>query len=201
MAARVRLTVVGFGVAFLLGLTAWLVAGAPGAAQSETEDSNGFAGAIRPADQPSTAFTGLHDERGRPITRTGDVTIVTFLYTQCQDTCPTTAQQIRGALDRLKVAPQVIAISVDPRNDDERSAREFLAEQSLLGRMTYALGGAAALRRQWDTYAIAPQTAEGEHTAAVVLLDRHGLQRVGFPAGKLTPEGLADDVQRLRAEA
>ena len=32
--------------------------------------------------------------RGRPV-------IVTFLYTTCEDTCPTQAQQVKGALDEL----------------------------------------------------------------------------------------------------
>ena len=36
----------------------------------------------------------MRELRGRPA-------IVTFLYTTCEDTCPTQAQQIKGALDEL----------------------------------------------------------------------------------------------------
>ncbi len=203
MPGRVQLTVIGFGTALLLGLTIWLLAGAPGgpATQASTP-AQGFAGALRPANLPSAPLTGLHDERGRSIDlASGDVTIVTFLYTTCEDTCPATAQQIRGALDRLEDPPPVIAISVDPEQDDEGSARTFLAKQRLTGRMTYALGPRAALERQWKTYAIQPQLEDAEHTASVVLLDRQGRQRIGFPANHLTPEAVADDVQRLRAES
>jgi protein SCO1/2 len=201
MPARVRLTVIGFGTLFLLTMTLWLVAGAPGMQRStDMEVTNGFAGAIRP-EIPVRPLSGVHDEDGKPLAmHKGDVTVVTFLYTTCQDTCPTTAQQIRGALDRLDQAPPVIALSVDPLNDSEQSARSFLAEQGLLGRAHFALGPPVALQRQWDYYGIAPQTKESDHSAEVILLDRTGRQRIGFPADKLTPEALAHDVQALRAE-
>ncbi len=196
------MTVIGFGTALLLALMVWLLAGAPGGPASQAGTPvQGFAGALRPANLPSAPLTGLRDERGQPIDlASGDVTIVTFLYTTCEDTCPATAQQIRGALDRLDDPPPVVAISVDPEQDDEANARTFLAKQRLTGRMTYALGPRAALERQWKTYAIQPQLDDAEHTASVVLLDRQGRQRIGFPANHLTPEAVADDVQRLRAE-
>ena len=201
MPARVLLTVIGFGTLFMLAMTLWLVAGAPGVERSaDTEVTNGFAGALRP-EIPVRALTGVHDEDGRPLSFSKhDVTVVTFLYTTCKDTCPTTAQQIRGALDRLKVAPPVIALSVDPLGDSERSARAFLADQGLLGRAHFALGPPVALQRQWDYYGVAPQTSASDHSAEVVLLDRTGRQRIGFPADKLTPEGLAHDIEALRAE-
>lgn len=201
MAARVRLTVIGFGTLFLLVLTGWLLAGAPGAQpRAGTEVTNGFVGAIRP-EIPVRELSGVRDERGRPLTLpTGDVTIVTFLYTTCEDACPTVAQQIRGALDRLDEAPPVIALSVDPLGDTERSARAFLADQGLLGRASFALGPPVALQRQWDYYGVAPQTRDLDHSARVILLDRSGRQRIGFPGDKLTPEGIAHDVEALRAE-
>jgi protein SCO1/2 len=200
MGARLRLTVVGFGLAFLLGITIWLVAGAPGAQQAQaSEDSTGFAGAIRPHIPPQP-LDGLTDEDGKAVTLPRDVTIVTFLYTTCKDTCPTTAQQIRGAIDRLKDPPPAIAISVDPKGDTEKSAKAFLADQGLLGRMEYLIGPNVALQRQWQIYGIQPQSKDTDHSASVVLLDRTGKQRIGFPLDKLTPEGLAHDVEKLRAE-
>jgi protein SCO1/2 len=200
MGARLRLTVVGFGLAFLLGLTVWLVVGAPGATQAQaSEDSTGFAGAIRP-NIPAQPLDGLEDENGKAVSLPHDVTIVTFLYTTCKDTCPTTAQQIRGAIDRLKNPPPAIAISVDPANDTPKAAKAFLADQGLLGRMEYLIGPNVALQRQWQIYGIQPQTKDTDHSASVVLLDRTGRQRIGFPLDKLTPEGLAHDVEKLRAE-
>ncbi|MEH3054778.1 MAG: SCO family protein [Patulibacter minatonensis] len=201
MAARVRLTVIGFGTLFLMSLTLWLVVGAPGVrATSNMDVTNGFAGSIRP-EIPVRPLTGVHDEDGRPLgLPKDDVAIVTFLYTTCQDTCPTVGQQIRGALDRMDDPPPVIALSVDPLGDSERSARAFLADQGLTGRAHFALGPPVALQRQWDYYGIAPQTRDSDHTAQAILLDRSGRQRIGFPADKLTPEALVHDVEALRAE-
>ncbi len=200
MSARVRLTVIGFGMAFMLGLTAWLLVGSPGTARSSSVDSTGWAGAIRP-DIPPQPLDGLKDQDGKPATLEDDVTIVTFLYTSCEDTCPTTAQQIRGALDRMgKDAPRAIAISVDPSGDTARSAQVFLADQGLKGRMDYLLGPNVALQRQWTIYGIQPQLKDSEHSASVVLLDRTGKQQIGYPVDKLTPEGLAADVEKLRTQ-
>ncbi len=200
MSARVRLTVIGFGTAFLLALTVWLFVGAPGTARSSSVDSTGWAGAIRPS-IPAQPLDGLSDENGKPAALPRDVTIVTFLYTSCEDTCPTTAQQIRGALDRLgDNAPPAIAISVDPTGDTAKSAKSFLADQGLKGRMQYLLGPPVALQRQWTIYGIQPQLKDSEHSASVVLLDRTGKQRIGFPIDKLTPEALVADVEKLRAE-
>lgn len=199
MGARLRITVIGFGLAFLLGLTGWLVVGAPGVQPQASVDSSGYAGAIRP-EIPVQPLDGLTDERGKPVRLGGDVTIVTFLYTQCEDSCPTTAQQIRAALDDMKDPPPAIAISVDPVGDNTRSAKAFLADQSLLGRMRYVVGPPVALQRQWKIYGIQPQTRDDEHSLSTVILDRSGRQRIGFPLDKLTPEGLVRDVETLRAE-
>lgn len=202
MGARIRLTVIGFGVLFMLALTSWLLLGAPGAARGDGSaaagDRSAYAGATRPS-IPVQPLDGLVDQDGRPAALGGDVTIVTFLYTDCEDSCPTTAQQIRAAIDDLDDPPPVYAISVDPVGDTPRTARKFLVDQSLLGRMRYLTGPPVALQRQWKVYGIQPQTRDDEHSLSTVLLDRTGRQRIGFPLDKLTPEGLAADVERLRA--
>lgn len=199
MAARVRLTIIGLGTAFLAILTLWLLVGAPGATTpQEPLSSAGYAGAIKP-EIPVQPLSGLRDQDGRPAKLPSEVTVLTFLYTTCEDACPTAAQQVRGALDRLEDPPPTLAISVDPRGDSERSARGFLADQGLTGRMRFLLGSEAALQRQWSMYGVQPQLEDADHSAIVVLLDPQGRQRIGFPLSKLTPEALAGDIERLRA--
>jgi protein SCO1/2 len=63
--------------------------------------------------------------------------------------------------------------------------------------MHFLTGPRAQLRRQWKAYGIQPQGKGFEHSAHVVLLDRRGTQRIGFPVSQLTPEALADDVRLL----
>ena len=163
--------------------------------------ATGFEGALRPPDLRAEPLDGLRDEDGRPLSLTrhkGQVVVMTFLYTTCEDTCPLTAQQIRGALDDLGTDVPVVAVSVDPANDDAENARRFLVEQQMIGRMHFALGDEQALERQWSAYGIAPQRDGKEHSAYVVLVDGDGYQRIGWPVDQLTPEGLAHDIRVLQ---
>jgi protein SCO1/2 len=169
--------------------------------KEDAASTNGFAGSLRPPDLRAAPLDGLHDEEGRPLSLQrlrGQVVVMTFLYTTCKDTCPLTTQQIRGALDDLGTDVPVVAVSVDPANDDEANAKRFLVEQQMIGRMHFALGDREALERQWGAYGIAPQRDGREHSAYVVLVDGRGMQRVGWPVDRLTPEGLAHDIRKLQ---
>ena len=182
------------------GVVIALLAGGDG---GETDvDASGFAGALRP-EIPFSDFA-LRDQDGHRVTLSryrGRPVVVTFLYTTCKDTCPVTAAQIRGALDDLgDDAVPALAISVDPANDTRERARQFLLRQHLTGRMRFLLGSRSQLAPVWRDYGIRPQSRGLEHSAYVVLLDREGRQRIGFPVDKLTPEGLAHDLRVLAGE-
>ena len=112
---------------------------------------------------------------------------------------PLTAQQIKGALDQLGKDVPTLAISVDPANDTQLNARRFVNKQGLTKRMRFLLGSRAQLAPIWDAYGIEPQAKGFNHTAYVVLIDRRGVQRVGWPVDKLRPEGLAHDLRLLGA--
>jgi len=162
----------------------------------------GFRGALRPEGIPPTDFR-LRDEQGRAVSLAdlrGEVVVLTFLYTTCEDTCPLAADQIRGALDDLGHDVPALAISVDPANDTQREAKRFLLKRRLTGRLRFLLGERAALAPIWKAYGIAPQKDAFDHTAYVLLIDREGRQRIGFPVSKLTPEALAHDIAKLESE-
>jgi protein SCO1/2 len=165
----------------------------------ETPLSEVFEGARMPAGVRAPDFS-LHDQDGGRISMRelrGRPVIVTFLYTTCEDTCPTQAQTIKGALDELGRDVPALAIAVDPPRDTPRSARAFLAEHRMTGRMDFVLGTRAELRRLWRGYAIRPQSVREEHTGRYVLVDKRGFQRIGFPLDQATPERLAHDVRVL----
>jgi protein SCO1 len=158
-------------------------------------------GAVLPAGIRVPHFS-LRDENGHRVTeRTllGHPTVITFLYTHCHDTCPITAQQVKGAIDDLHSPVNAIAISVDPPNDTPGSARSFLAKVGMTGRMRFLLGSRKELEPLWHAFAIRPQLPHAEHQARLVLADGHGLQRVGYPAQQATPERLAHDLRALGA--
>lgn len=159
-------------------------------------------GSLRPPGIPPADFD-LVDENGRRTTLAdlkGKPAVVTFLYSTCDDTCPVAAQQIVGALDRLGHDVPAVAMAVDPPRDTPASAKRFLAEQRASGRIRFLTGSERELRRQWRAYGIARQTDAREHSGYVVLLDRTGRQRIGFPVDKVTPDAIASDLALLEAE-
>ncbi|MCP9488589.1 MAG: SCO family protein [Solirubrobacteraceae bacterium MAG38_C4-C5] len=166
-----------------------------------------IAGALRPPGIPPADFA-LRDQDGERVSVAdlrGQVTVVTFLYTTCEDACPLVAQQIRGALDLLGRDVPVLAVSVDPAGDTQRSARSFLLDQRLPDRMDFLLGSSEELRPVWDDFGIQPQATredgpQSDHSVSVVLLDRDGVQRIGYPINGLTPDALASDIALLESE-
>jgi protein SCO1/2 len=164
--------------------------------------TSAFEGALLPRGVRAPQFA-LRDERGRRVTMReyrGRPVAVTFLYSHCRDTCPAQAQQIKGALDDLGHDVPALAISVDPAGDTPRSVQHFNAEQGVAGRIRWVLGRESQLRPLWQRFAIAPQTPQAEHMARLVLVDKRGFQRIGYPASQVTPERLAHDLRLLERE-
>ena len=169
--------------------------------------TQGFAGSLRPAIPPKDF--DLRDQDGRPAALEqyrGQVVVLTFLYTTCQDTCPVIASTVGAALEQAGGGARALTVSVDPAGDTPASARRFLSRRGLTGRMRFLLGSRRALKPVWDDYGISPQGDKAddgafEHSAYVLLVDRRGRQRVGFPFSGLTADDLAHDIRLLGAEA
>ncbi len=209
MHPRVAITLLLAGLLALAAIV--LVARTERSRQSPVEDvtvvqepggTAEYAGSLLPRGLRAPGFS-LRDQDGEPIAMRdfrGQPVAVTFLYTHCDESCPPQAQQIKGALDQLGHDVPAIAIAVDPGRDTPASAREFLIEQRLTGRMDFVLGSRAELQPLWEGYAIQPQTQRVEHQARITLVDARGFQRVGFPLEQATPERIAHDLRLLEAE-
>jgi protein SCO1/2 len=168
-----------------------------------------FAGAVRPENLRATNFT-LTDQDGHrfPLASTrGRVVALTFIHSKCTSTCPVTLQTIRGALDDLEDTGSdpsevdVLAVTVDPEADTRRSVRRFLKAQRADSFVRYLTGPRARMLPIWKRYGIGPQgTGAEDHTAFVLLIDRKGNLRIGWPAHQMTAEQLANDLRILLAE-
>jgi protein SCO1/2 len=186
-----------------LALGGAVLAATGGGDEQPVAAPNQFAGATMPQSLRAPDFT-LRDEQGKQVSMRalrGRPVVVTFLYSHCQDTCPITAQTIRGALDDLGHDLPALAISVDPPNDTPASARKFLAEQRANGRIRFVLGSRTELKPVWKGFAITPQRITQEHLAHVTLVDARGFQRVGYPIAEATPERIAHDLKLLERQA
>ncbi len=149
--------------------------------------------------------------RGRPV-------VLTFLFTNCPDVCPLTAQKLRRTADLLGAdAGRVafVAVSTDPRHDDAAAARAFAERHGLGDRLHFLLGSREALAPVWAAYyvyvgpepdadaaeraASAYATRTAVHTDALFVIDREGRQR-SLLRSDFEPEALAATLTRLLAE-
>jgi len=188
-------------LASLLAL-AGVVLAASGREREPAPAGSAFAGAVMPKGVRAPDFS-LHDQDGRRVSMRGlrgRPVVVTFLYTTCDNNCPTQAHQVRGALDDLGRDLPALAVAVDPPHDTARRARAFLSKTRSLGRLDFVLGSREQLKRLWKGFAVRPQSVTQEHQSRVTLVDRRGFQRVGFPGPEATPERLAHDLRLLERE-
>ncbi|HEV2753476.1 MAG TPA: SCO family protein [Solirubrobacteraceae bacterium] len=139
--------------------------------------------------------------RGRPY-------VVTFLYTDCPDTCPLLASQLKAALEQL--GPQgkdvtVVAVSADPAGDTRGQVRQWLQERKLPPNFRYAIGTKQELLPVWDAYYAAPQPRDEEqsaHSASIWLVDADNRLRTKFSAGfGVPPSDIAHDLRILLEES
>src|SRR2546422_3675562 len=152
-------------------------------------------------------FTLTDGPTGETVTLSalrGRVILVTFLYTSCYDTCPLTAETIRGARDRLgNSATDVafLAVSVDPKGDTPETTRRFVQDHRVEGTLRYLIGPQAALARVWQAYGIAQavSTRDVLHSDVIYLIDKSEHGRVLLHSG-VTPETLASDLSILLKE-
>jgi protein SCO1 len=182
----------------------------PAAEVTEVSSANGprspFKGAVRPEGARARNFS-LRNQDGHLVTLSGlrgKVVVLSPMYTTCRDTCPLVAQQIRAALDDLssdeRAGTVALALSVDPANDTPEQAKHFLVTRRVSHYLDFLVGSQGELQPIWRAYGFSPQTVRIEHNSYLVLIDRRGFQRVGFPVDFLTPESLAHDLRLLLAE-
>jgi protein SCO1 len=148
----------------------------------------------------------LTDQYGHQVTLSqyrGKVVVLTFIHSLCHDTCPFMVEQIKGALNELPDDGHgipTIGVSVEPSQDTVANRRAFLARHDMTGRMEYVNGPMPAMRRLWHDYAIRPVTPKVDHSTFVLLINKRGLERVGYAADQLTPEDLAHDIRVLERQ-
>jgi protein SCO1/2 len=172
---------------------------------SNAASNSPFDGPLMPPNLHAHNFA-LVDQNGHRVSLSayrGHVVVLTFIHSLCHDACPFMVEQIKGALNEL---PQdgrgvpAIGVSVQPGEDTVKNRRAFLAKHEMGGRLAFVSGSPAALRPVWKAYGIHPVTPKVDHSTFVILIDKRGLERIGFAADQLTPEDLSHDIRVLERE-
>lgn len=205
---RLALTVaVLCAAAMVVIVTLSATSGVTGSDGTSSQLVNGFYGPTAPTSQPAVNFT-LRNQDGKPISLKqyqGQVVVLTFVYSTCQDTCPVVVQQIRGALNELPRRIPAIAVSVDPSQDTPAHISAFLIKEDMLGQMEYLVGPRKVLKPIWTFFGIQPQLAvnssKSDHSVLVELLDKTGKPRVGYTdVTQMDPDAIAHDIETLQKQ-
>jgi protein SCO1/2 len=209
MASAVKLQRALMGVLLVLVVAIVVVVltggGTATSGSSAAVPNSPFDGPLMPPDLRAHNFS-LVDENGRRVSLSeyrGHVVVLTFIHSLCHDTCPFMVEQIKGALNNLpddgRGVP-AIGVSVQPGQDTVRNRRAFLVKHDLTDRLAFVSGSPAKLRPVWKAYGIHPVTPKVDHSTFVILIDKRGLERIGYAADQLTPEDLAHDIRVLERE-
>jgi len=150
----------------------------------------------------------LTDQFGKQVSLSqfhGEPVVLTFLYTNCPDVCPLTAEKLHQVQLQLgKDAAHIVmlAVSVDPARDTQAAASSFSQEHHLTTNWHFLTGTHDELSPVWSDYAVnGGQMIANKitHTDALYIIDKQGRERIFF-ADDFTNDQLTHDLKILLAE-
>jgi protein SCO1/2 len=159
---------------------------------------------------PAPEFTLTNQEGKRLSLRDlrGQVTVVTFIFTTCSDTCPLLTAKLVGIQRQLGTdAPKVsfAAITVDPLNDTPPVLKKYAQAHSAdLSRFSFLTGSLDEIGDVTRRYAVFQQkqlSGNVEHTFLTSIIDQSGTLRVQYLGVRFDPKEFLGDLQSLVAEA
>lgn len=141
---------------------------------------------------PDFSLRNYDGRRVRTSDLRGHVTLVTFLDSQCTESCPVIAWTVARAIDALTPAERkdvrAVGISTDPAEDARATVRKFLARNRAVGRLLYVGGGQLEneLRSVWKSFYVLASLDSGQdslHSAPVRIYDSRGTWVTSLHAG------------------
>lgn len=152
---------------------------------------------------PAPNFT-LTDQTGQKISLSqfrGKAVLLTFMYTHCPDVCPLTAEHLHTTMQQLGSQAKdvaVVAVSTDPKRDDQSAALNFTKAHNMQDYWHYLIGSSQQLSAVWSGYNIYAQTQQNNvnHSMAVYVIDQQGKERTYFDTS-FTPQQLTDTLKQL----
>ncbi|MCL0028789.1 SCO family protein [Dehalococcoidia bacterium] len=134
-----------------------------------------FAGTTLRTVSDSSAFDfALRDQFGRLTSlkdHKGNVVVLTFMFTNCPDTCPILTNQLHNIYEQLteqgkadKVS--VLIISVDPERDTVYEVWRYLDRWGFVNDWKFLVGSRNELVSIWDAYHLKPRHIHDRSTKA-----------------------------------
>lgn len=131
----------------------------------------------------------------------GRWTLLFFGYTFCPDVCPTALQLLKELRSKLAetaiTLPQVVMVSVDPRDDPQILSRYASAfDPAFIGATADDVGLAPLVKHLGVYYLRHDKDGKAgyviDHSAAIYLIDPRGRLKAVFPAPQTFPAMLQD---------
>lgn len=181
----------------------------PGNAQSSSV--TGFDGQVLQPIEQAPSFGGLRNYLGDRVSLAayrGKAVFVTFLYTHCPDVCPLITAQLHNTLEVLGPTRdrqlRIVAISVDPHGDTQKTVGAFLKAHEMTGRMKYLTGSARQLGPVWKNWNVGSTRDAGNpelvsHTALIYGISASGKLVTIYP-DNFQPSQIAHDLPKLLQE-
>lgn len=149
-----------------------------------------------------------------PNDLTGDISVITFIYTNCPDVCPVITANMTNIQGEMEDTSGVnfIEISFDPERDTPSVLQEYKNLFGLNNQFTLLTGQPATIDTLLSDLDIVAEkfTADSlgydstnyamRHSNIIYLMDNEGYIRKEYPAHRVLPEHVADDIQTLREE-
>ena len=192
---------IGFGVLLLAILTTWV---APGYWRPHV--LHGFA--MQPP-KPATDFT-LTAHTGERLSLShfrGKLVLLYFGYTHCPGMCPMTLANVAQVLHQLGATAkqvQLLMISTDPERDTVERLAAYVPHfhPSFIG-LTGSTAEVAVVAPLFGIYYEKQESATAtsymiDHSATLMVIDRHGIMRLIIPFGAAVQDITADIVSLLR---
>ena len=157
-------------------------------------DLNGAAAADFSLTDQFGKQVSLSQYKGKPV-------VLTFLYTNCPDVCPLTAEKLHATMQMLGQDAQnvgIIAVSTDPARDTQAAALKFSKAHNMQDSWHYLVGTEQQLSPVWSDYHIFAQQQQQtvNHSMGIYVIDKQGRQQV-YQDNDFTPAQLADNLKIL----
>lgn len=152
----------------------------------------------------------LTDQDGRKVTSRawrGKVSVVTFIFTACSQTCPLLTAKLVAIQRELRGNGDVhfVAITVDPLTDTPPTLKRYAQAHSAdLSRFSFLTGSMTEIDdvvRRFAVYRRADEKGSVDHTFLTSIVDRKGTLRVQYLGTRFDPKEFLTDLRSVIAES
>lgn len=143
---------------------------------------------------------------------TGNISVISFIYTNCPDVCPIITANMTNIQKELEDTSGInfIEISFDPERDTPSVLKEYKNLYGLNNQFTLLTGQTATIDTLLSNLDIVAEKTIVDslghdssnyamrHSNTIYLMDQDGYIRAEYPAHRVPPEHVTEDIQSLR---